>query len=120
MDRKNQEMEYKVLIKQAQFLVWQNQTTNELLYTGLVGDHAMAPKTFVMNADEITMFHKDGEQYLSDLLTTLEGEFDQAYWHDPFIKCFDKDPERQAIIEARAFIPAIKSSGFWSRIFSRR
>lgn len=110
-------MNYTVLVKHPQYLVWQDQKSNELLFTGLLGDIAMAPKTVVMNPEEIEGFKKGGDDFLADLRMQMEIEYDSGLWQPRFIQDFDKDPERRAIILERTVIPASKSSNFWSRLF---
>lgn len=111
-------MQYRVIVKQAQYLIWEDVSNGELLYTGIIGDHAWAPRTFVMNGEEIEKFKTQGEKYLEDLRMELEGEFKSEFWVLRFIKDFDKDPEISAIIFDRSYsIPPEKKAGFFSRLF---
>lgn len=71
-------MHYKPIVKQAQYLVWEDERSGELLYTGILGEHAWAPRTFVMKSEEILKFKSQGEKYLEDLRMELEGNCKSA------------------------------------------
>ncbi|HYX36859.1 MAG TPA: hypothetical protein VE954_27440 [Oligoflexus sp.] len=113
-------MAYKPIVKHPQYLVWEDDSKGELLYTGVLGDIAWAPKTFEMNSEEILKFRNLGEKYLADLRMQLEREFRSEYWTSRFIKDFDKQPGIKDIIEDRSYLIPVKADkkpGLFAKLF---
>jgi len=117
-------MTYKALVKGGDYCVWQNETTGELLYTGILGEIARAPKTFVMRANEVERFKAVGRKYLLDLKFKLEADLNRKEWKSRFIPGFDKLPETKSIIDKCAWgpLPAEPSSvkSFVDRFLGRK